>query len=172
MKTNSLVKLIVIFLVFTALQIFWVKDFAFFNVAFCFLYIAIIISLPLDIATPILLFLAFAIGFVMDIFYDTMGIHAAACVFITYIRPTIIRLLTPLGGYDDETEISISTMGIRWYIFYVLILVGIHLTFMFTLEAGGFQYFYWTLAKIFASLFFTTFMIVSLKYLFFTHASR
>ncbi len=172
MKANSLVRFVLIFLVYFVLQVFWVKDFAFFNVAFCFIYITILISLPLDINTPLLLFIAFLIGFLFDLFYDTLGIHAFASVALVYFRPAIIRFLTPLGGYDNETEISIPSMGIRWYLIYVLIMATVQLTIIFLLEAGGFQYFYWTLAKIVASVIFTTFFIICLQYLFFSNAKR
>jgi len=162
----------VVFLFYMILQLFWVKDFALFNVAFCFIYIVILISLPLDIAMPLLMLIAFAIGISVDLFYDTLGIHAAACVAITFFRPGIIRLLTPLGGYDDAVEISIKAMGIRWYSIYVLVLVFVHLFILFFLEAGGFHLFYWTLAKVFCSLLFTCFIIIAFQYLLFSNAQR
>ncbi|MFN0048349.1 MAG: hypothetical protein ACKVOU_04425 [Cytophagales bacterium] len=170
MKLNSLVRVAIAFLFFMAIQIFWVKEFAFFQVAFCFVYISILISLPTDLPMPFLLFIAFCIGFSLDLFYDTLGIHASACVSITYFRPAIVRLLTPLGGYDDDIEISIRTMGIRWYTIYVLVIVFVHLFILFFLEAGGFHLFYWTLAKVFASLLLTSFFIISLQFLFFSNA--
>jgi len=172
MRTSNLVQSGFGLIFYMALQLLWVKDFAFFNVAFCFIYISILISLPLDLSMPLLMLFAFVLGISVDIFYDTLGIHAAACVALTFFRPGIIRLLTPLGGYDDDVQISIRTMGISWYSIYVLVLVFVHLSIIFFLEAGGFHYFYWTLAKIFASLLFTSFMIIALQYLFFSNAKR
>lgn len=172
MKLRHFLQFIFSFLFYFGVQIFWIKDFALFNVAFCFIYISILISLSLDLKMPYLLLISFFIGLFLDMIYDTLGIHASACVAITYFRPAIVRLLTPLGGYDNDVEISIKTMGIRWYSIYVLVIVFVHLFILFFLEAGGFNTFYWTLAKVFASLLFTSFFIISFQFLFFNNAQR
>lgn len=172
MKPGDLLKQLFIFIVFVGLHVLWVRNFVFYDVAFCFLYLAFVINLPLSIPIPALLFTGFCTGLMVDLFYDTTGEQAAACLAILFLRPNIIMLLTPLGGYDENMDLSIGTMGIRWYAVYVLIMVFIHSFIFFLLEAGGFSYFYWTLLKVFASTLFTSFMIITLQYLLFTQAGK
>ena len=58
-----------------------------FDLGWCFLYLGFLLFLPL--ATPIVvqLLLAFAMGLMMDVFYDTGGLHAAAAVLLGFLRP-------------------------------------------------------------------------------------
>lgn len=172
MKLSEILKYCLIFLLFNALQVIWVKDFAFFNLGFCFMYIAFIISLPLSVPVPLLLIIAFLNGLLIDAFYDTMGIHAAATVAIAYLRRYILTLLTPFGGYEEVSSISIEAISLQWYIIYISVLIFFHQSILFFIEASGVRYFFWTLLKIFCSSMLTTFMIVGFNYVFFTRTSR
>lgn len=147
------------------LQIFWVKDFAYYNVAFCFIYIGFLISLP--VATNVLLYLvlAFLTGMVIDSFYNSPGLHAAASVFAVYVRKPLIRLLTPLGGYSNDGSIALAQMGVQWYMAYTGLLVFVHHFLLFIIEAGTWNYWWYTLLKIVFSTLLTTFFIVSAQYL-------
>ncbi len=90
------------FFVFIALQILLMQNLVLFNTAFCFIYIAFLLFLPIQLPTVILLLLAFTTGFTVDIFYDTVGIHAApACclpicgrTFCGFSRPATITMPT------------------------------------------------------------------------------
>ena len=172
MKLSETLKYSLIFILFNALQVIWVKDFAFYNLGFCFMYLAFIISLPLSIPVPLMLLIAFANGIIIDSFYDTMGIHAAATVAVAYFRKHILNLLTPLGGYEEVSVISIEAISLQWYIIYISVLVFLHLSILFFIEASGFGFFFWTLLKIICSTLLTTFMIVSFNYIFFTRSSK
>lgn len=121
---------------------------------------------------PLLLIYAFSTGLFVDLFYDTIGIHAAAATVFMFIRPQIIRGLTPLGGYNEIEEISIKSMGIRWFITFTLLLAIFHHFIVFLLEAFGFGLFYWTLAKTFSSAIYSTIIIVSFQYIFFTSSKK
>jgi hypothetical protein len=93
-------------------------------------------------------------------------------VAIMYMRPIIVRLLTPLGGYDEASDFSIRSMGMTWFAIFTIIFCFIHHTFVFVLEAFTFDYFYWTMAKIITSALFSSFMIVTLSYLVLTSKSN
>ena len=172
MRFQDIIKHCFIFLFFVGIQVLWVKPFVFYDLAFCFIYFAAVITLPLALPTPMLLLLSFFIGISVDLFYDTVGIHAAACVAVMYARYNIVSMLTPLGGYDSNQEVSIHDMGFRWFIVYLLILTFFHHFIVFMLEANTFSFFYWTLLKIFMSTIFTVFMITAFLYLFFTPSTK
>lgn len=89
--------------------------------------------------------LAFALGFALDCFTHTYGLHSAPCVLIAYIRPFLINLLISQEGAESNyNEPSIQSMGFTPYLTYVTILTFIHHTFLFFLQAlqtGGYFYF-------------------------------
>ncbi|MFN6946990.1 MAG: Rod shape-determining protein MreD [Cytophagaceae bacterium] len=166
MKSENILKYIFYFLFFVGLQVVFFLNVSLFTVAFCFVYVGFVLSLPLETPRIFQLFIGLATGLVIDIFYNTLGIHAAATVFIAYVRPYVFNLLTPRGGYDTGIEISVSALGIQWYLMYAGILVFAHHFLLFFLEAFGFSNFGTTLLKTFASSIFTVFVITLLQYMF------
>ena len=78
-------------ILYLLLQIFFMRNMVLFNYAFCFVYIAGILILPAEISRMYLLFIGFAVGFTVDIFSNTFGMHAAATVLIAYLRPFLIH---------------------------------------------------------------------------------
>jgi hypothetical protein len=125
-----------------------------------------ILILPFDTKPLLLLLIAFVCGILMDSFYDTIGINAFACVLIAFIRPHVLNLLTPGGGYDALTEISISYMGFVWFIKYAVALIFIHHFVFFFLEAWNITHFLDILIRSIMSSIFTLFVLVLLQYLF------
>lgn len=172
MKANNLFKYIAGFFVFVVLHILLVKYFVFYDVALCFLYVGFLIMLPFSLPVPLLLLISFFVGLFVDLFYDTSGVHAAGCVAAMYLRSYIVILLTPMGGYDDVADLSIKSMGLRWFVVFLVIFIFVHHSFVFMLEAFSFSYFYWTVAKIVASTIFSAFMIFAFNFLFFTSSSK
>lgn len=171
MKANDIVKTALSFMIFVMFHVLIVKYFILGSVGMCFFYLGFLLPMSLSLPMPLMLLIAFVIGFFVDLFYDTIGIHTFACVAIMFLRPKIITILTPLGGYDKIDELTISSMGVRWFITYTTILVLLHTLCVFILEAGGFSYFYWTMVKVLCTTIFTTFMICSFQYLLFTPKS-
>jgi hypothetical protein len=160
MTSKSLFSQVLIFGFYLLLQIFFVRQLVLFNYAFCFVYIAAIALLPFEIPLITLLGLAFGAGMFVDIFYNTIGANAAAMVLIAFLRPTIIRFLTPQRGYDERQVLSINSMGLTWFITYIGILTFIHHLVLFSLEASDFGLFLPVLLKVICSTIFTTGVIV------------
>ena len=113
-----------------------------------YVYVLFVLLLPVDVSGWVLLFGAFAIGFTIDLFFDTPGMHAAATVLLAFFRPAVIRMISGRKDYDPGTVPSISTMGPRWIVLYILVLVSIHHSFLFFLEIFRFDEFFVTLGRI------------------------
>ena len=64
-----------------------------------FLYIMFIMMLPVKLPKTFLLLIAFGTGLIVDVFSNTMGMHAAACLVMAYARPSLLRILAPRDGY-------------------------------------------------------------------------
>ncbi|PVY44057.1 hypothetical protein [Pontibacter virosus] len=166
---NSLgIRHIVQFVVFVALQILLMDNLVLFGTGFSFIYIAFLLFLPIEMNRVLLLFLGFTAGFAVDIFYDTMGIHAAASVLLAYLRPMILNLLTPRDGYDTNDSVNIHIMGWRWFLAYALTLILAHHTAVFLLEIFSLEGLSAAVPKILLSVLFTGVVMVILQLLFFS----
>jgi hypothetical protein len=165
MKPGNIISYVLYFILFFLLQIIFFRNVILFDYALCFVYIGYILTLPIDIKPIPLMLIAFGFGLLMDSFFDTVGINAFVCVFIAYLRPYILKTLTPGGGYDALTEISISYMGFVWFIKYAALLVFIHHFAFFFIEAWNIKYFLDVLIRSVLSTIFTLLMIVLLQYL-------
>jgi len=154
------------FFIYLFYQVLILKNIVLFNTAFCFLYVAYLFFLPVE-SNPLFLMLAgFIMGFSIDIFYDSLGLHAFSCVMVMYVRNYWLSLITPQGGYDSSTTPSIAINGIQWFLMYTFPLVFLHHAVLFFVEAGGFGMFWFTLWKIITSTIFTTVVTVVVQYLF------
>jgi hypothetical protein len=167
MKARSYIFSVISFFLYVGVQVLLIKNLVLYNTAYCFLYVAFILLLPLEISTIWLLLIAFITGFSVDIFYDSLGINAAACVLLAFIRPYWLSLVTPRGGYEDVRIPKLKTLGFFWFLSYALPLIFIHHLALFYLEAGGFQMFFVTFSKVIFSAFLTFFVVVLSQYLFY-----
>lgn len=156
MNTQTLFKVIGTVLLYLFLQVFIVRNLVFFEVAFCFVYISIILFLPSNTPVSVVLLIAFLTGLSVDLFYNTAGMHASASLLLAFLRSYIIKVLFPTKGLDTELVISLDGMGMERFIRYIVILTFIHHLYLFFLEAGSLNYFLNTSLKVVASVMFTS----------------
>jgi hypothetical protein len=109
--------------------------------------------------------MGFGLGLLMDIFYSTPGINASACVMLAFLRVRVIRLLTPAGGYDGAAVISVSYLGILWFVKYAALLIFLHHFYFFLLEAWDFSKFLEILLRTVFSSLFTLSILIMFQYL-------
>ena len=153
------------FFVYLMAQVLLFKRLVLFDSGFCFIYVGFILLLPNETNNMLLMLVAFLLGFCIDIFYDSLGLHALALVTVAYLRNYWLNTITPQGGYDSNMSPSLALNGLQWYLVYTLPLVFVHHAVLFFVEAGGFGLFWFTMLKIIASLLFTTSMLLMLQYL-------
>lgn len=158
---------VISFITYLAFQVIFIRHWALFDLAFCFVYLSFLLFLPLQINPLLLLLLGFGMGFCIDMFYDTLGIHAACCVLVAYMRPRITSLIKPSGGYDVGMKPYLSIMGVQWFIIYTLLITTIHHLPLFMIEAWGANLLSFTLLKAFLSIIFTSSVVVMFQYLFY-----
>jgi hypothetical protein len=156
------------FVVFLGLQILLLRNLVLFNTAFCFLYIGFLLFLPIQMPKVMLLLLAFVSGITVDIFYDTIGINAAAALLLAYLRPYVLLVLTPRDDYEKSDSVNVHVMGWRWFSVYTLFLIFMHHLALFFLELGSFREVGFTLVKVVVSTIFTFLVLVIIQLLFFS----
>jgi hypothetical protein len=154
------------FFLFLIIQVLLFKKIVLFNTAFCFLYIAYILLLPVDTNPLLLMFLGLGLGLLVDMFYDHQGMHAAATVMVAYLRNYWLRVLTPQTGYDVGANPNLKSNGVVWFISYAAPLIILHHILLFFIDAGGFGLLGLSLAKSFASVIFTMTILILQQYFF------
>ena len=63
-------------------------------------YPLFIFLLPFEFSIIAMLFLAFAMGIVIDSICNTYGLHTSSLLLFTYLRPIIFKMFAPREGYD------------------------------------------------------------------------
>jgi len=164
MTLREILSTSLLFLLYLVLQILLVRNLVLFDYAFCFIYIACILLLPNELGLTWLLLIAFATGIIVDTFYNTLGMHAAASVLMAYCRPLIVRSQIDVPGLETRIEFSLRELGVGAFFRYVLILALIHHTALFFIEASSLTLLIPTLIRVAASTLFTTVSIVLIQF--------
>lgn len=134
-----------------------------------YLYMLFILLLPFNLPRPALQLLGLLLGLTLDMFTDTMGLHAFACVFIAYLRPFILNILSPQGGFEViQRTPSVTSMGASQFAIYVSILVLLHNIVYFSLSVFSFADPLYLLLKILLSTAVSLFLVLVYELLFFS----
>jgi rod shape-determining protein MreD len=131
---TGIFKYIIRFAVLIAIQVLILNHIQLSGYINPFMYVMFILLLPFDTKGWVLLVSAFALGLSIDMFSNSLGMHASACVFMAFFRPSVIRLISTRTEYETATAPLISNMGAGWIFLYSLILVFIHHLALFMIE--------------------------------------
>jgi rod shape-determining protein MreD len=126
-----------------------------------YIYILFIIALPVKTPRWLSLILAFILGLTIDIFSNTLGMHAFATVLIAFLRNGIINLFIVLEENDNPVP-SFRSFGVTAYIKYMVLMVFIHHFSLFFLEAFSFAHPILILSKITLSSLVTILILLGL----------
>lgn len=134
-------------------------------------YIFFLVILPVFTERHLLLVLAFFTGLTIDMFEASGGLHAAACVFATYFRGTILRAFAPREGYGKDNFLTIEKFGLGNFVLYVGFFILIHHLTLFFLEVFTFRNFFYTLLRTVSSGAVSLVLIVITAMAFFARSS-
>ena len=95
-------------------------------------YILFLYWYPIKERRQLFLLLSFLLGFTIDLFSDTVGLHAAAAVTIAYLRPTIMRFCFGVNFEFQNFKLTNTTKAQQ--ITFLTLLILIHHMVFFTLE--------------------------------------
>jgi hypothetical protein len=105
-----------------------------------FLYPVIVLLLPFRISRHYAILIGFVIGLIIDMFYDTIGVHAFALTATAYARGLLLAYLEPRGGYQLSMSPTIFSMGLNWVLTFTVFSLLIHTFLYFTAEIFTFVY--------------------------------
>lgn len=132
-----------------------------------FVYILFIILLPFDTPRALSLLLAFALGLSVDIFTNTIGVHAFACVLTAFIRPGILSLIASRETVESVSAPRLENMGLQWFIGYAALMVAVHHLVLFFMEAFTFADFLFTFIRVILSSVLTLTLIILSQFIIF-----
>jgi rod shape-determining protein MreD len=130
-----------------------------------YLYVMFLLMLPINTPRLLLLLAAVITGLTIDMFQNTMGMHASACLILAYMRPGWLKMIAPRDGYDIEAEPSVKKFGFQWFVVYASVMILIHHFFLFFIEVFRFSEFGSTLIRIILSSLVTLLMVLLSQYL-------
>jgi len=90
--------------------------------------------LPFRTPRELQFLLAFGIGLVVDLGMQSPGLHAGASVFTIAVRPIVLRLLEPRGGYDKLHSPTLQRFKWPWFATFISTLSLVHILFYFSME--------------------------------------
>jgi hypothetical protein len=158
-------------LVLLFVQIFLLRNLSYYNLSTAFIYVLFLLVLPFRIPNLLLFILAFFTGLTVDAFYDTLGVHTAACVALAFVRILFIAVSFNREASDDP-EPSLGNMGLRWFSIYALLCIFIHHLVVFFLEAFKLSEFSYTLGRVLLSTLFSFFIILLTEFAFHNRKSN
>jgi rod shape-determining protein MreD len=161
---NSVLRFSLIFIILILLQVLLFNNIQFSGYINPYVYIMFIILLPVEIPSWLLLLLSFMTGIVIDLFSGSPGMHSSATVLAGFIRPSVLRIVSPRDGYEAGPEPSMLSYGFRWFLTYTLLIVLVHHAALFYLEVFRFTDFFRTLLRVLLSSIFTSVFIVLIEF--------
>ncbi|MDR1866372.1 MAG: rod shape-determining protein MreD [Bacteroidales bacterium] len=147
------------------LQFFLLNNIQFSGFVNPYLYVLFVLWLPF--ATPgwLLLTASFIMGLVIDLASETVGYHTVATVFTGYLRIRLLKFIAPHDGYDPNMSPTIPSLGLSWFLKYVVILVPAHHLVLFCVETFSFSDFLPAVLRALASSIFTILFIFIYQFL-------
>lgn len=100
-----------------------------------FVYPVFILLLPMRLPPIAVVGLGFFIGLSVDLFTNTIGMHAMAGSFVALMRPLAFAILAPPNGYNTTLSPTRRNMGANWTVRYAAILMAFHVLYFFCVEA-------------------------------------
>jgi rod shape-determining protein MreD len=127
------------FILLVTLQIFVFSKVDLFGFINPYPYILFLLLFPVWGNKNILLISSFLLGFCVDLFSNSGGVHAMASLFLAYIRPSLLNII--FGSSFENQTLNLTHKFTSSVFFYISFVVLIHHLIIFTIEIFSFTYF-------------------------------
>ena len=131
-------RIIIYFIVFVLLQALVMNNIHLFNLITPFIYLYVVIKLPVDFSSSKIITISFLLGFIVDIFSNTFGMHAAACTLMGFVRNPLMDRFVDVKEIQAGSFPSYRLFGFGKFIRYTLLLVTIHHITLFLIDSFSF----------------------------------
>jgi rod shape-determining protein MreD len=104
------------------------------------IYPLILLLLPVNTPHWLTMLLGFMVGITMDLFSNTPGVHASACVVLGYVRPYLLNLFFQQNIKElGDTVPTLFRMGFRSFLLYILFALVIHHCYYYIIQIWSFK---------------------------------
>lgn len=159
---NFTIRFIIAFLFLVPLQGLVFDKMVLFNVAVPFVFIYLIVMLPVTLGTNLSVFLGFLTGLSVDLFADTAGLNALSCTVLAFARKPMFHLYVTMDDDLAGRSPSSLTMGAAAFLKYLLTLSLVYCLMVFCIEAFQLLNLRLMLLRIFASTIYTFLLLYTL----------
>ena len=160
------------FVLLIGMQVFLFKNMGYYNLATPFPYVLFVLLLPFGVPNLLLYILAFLSGLTVDVFYDTLGVNAAASVVLAWTRIVFMKITLEADNHEKFATPRLGDVSSRWFIPYLVIGSFLHHFTLFVLEVFSFNQLHYTLLSIVLSCIFTVVICMLFSLLFYKKKRR
>lgn len=164
-NTQNLIRIALIFIVSIVAQLLIFNNLQFLGFVNPYIYVLIVMTLPLGASTGTIMTIGFLSGLIIDMFCDTPGMHAGSMVLVGFLRQYILKFIALHNDYTLDAMPDIRTYDTTWYLKYATLMVAVHHITLFSLEQFDTLFFWPTLLRIILSILFTLIFIVLIQML-------
>ena len=132
--SKTYVRLILLFILLVFLQVWLFGNIHLFGFATPLLYIYLLIKLPIKINRNSILLISALLGFVIDIFGNTLGLNVLVMVICGFLRIYLIKLFTPRNITEDCIP-SFDTFGKNLFLRYAGVITLIQVSLLYSIES-------------------------------------
>ena len=164
MQTSGILspfRYVLLFAVLLLTQVLICNNILLFGVAIPFIFIYFILVLPLNTGLNLLMGLAFMMGVLVDLFSDTLGLNALACLLLSVLKRPIYYAYMPKEDKHLDTSPGLTGMGWWNYLKYVLTMSAIYCFIIFGIELFSFASFQRILLMAASSTVFTVLLLLA-----------
>ena len=128
------------------------------------MYILFLINLPTRTPRWVEMLIGVGVGMMMDIWHSSLGIHMAACVALTFVRPILLtNAIQDIERIKDN--LSIQNIGPAEYTKCAVLLTVLHHFIVFSLEMWSIHMWWMVLLQTLVSSAMTLCVILGYEYL-------
>ena len=135
--SNDFIRLPILFITLCVLQVFVFNHIHLFGCIMPLTYIYFIVAMRKGTPRWLMLALAFIMGLTLDVFTNTPGVTSAAMTIAAMAHPYLLDLFISREG-EDRFIASMSTLGTKPFVNFVIVLVGGYCTIFYSLEMFNF----------------------------------
>lgn len=165
--TPFVLKLYLSALAYFLMQVVLLRYQVFYHYAVCYAYVHFLLLFPLQFNKSVYIITAFAYGLLIDMVYDSLGMHMAACGLLAFAREGMVMLLAPDLQKTGSLLVHHHNFGLIWYLTYSIPLLFLHHTYLAMLDYSDFSHWWRILLTGGASTLFSLAVILLIQNVFY-----
>ncbi|MDC7994289.1 rod shape-determining protein MreD [Altibacter sp. HG106] len=132
MQNSEIITNLSRFIIVLLLQVLLLNHINFLGYINPYLYLLFILLFPFTGNKSLLIVLSFLLGLFVDIFGDSGGVHAAASVFVAWVRPWLLKF--SFGVSYEYNAVRVSKGALSQQLTFISIFVFLHHLVLFSME--------------------------------------